>query len=243
LKELEGDQEVLGYFKLLSDVFCEIECDRKPSKSSIENLENKRMECEEIIKLSDKKNIINSFVNEPFIKAMISRDAKEKAKFHNWIIVFDWNTGQFLRWLVIGKSDDVITTYVDYEKKWSADDGYEVVLIGSSDPSTIRKTHSHYFGLEAYADILQSIDSDLSNLNNHEKMDSGARAVLQRLYNKGYWNKKKVSFDTLKNHYCGGISNINKAINLLEDMGFLVKSMKDSYSLNIKKRKEIEKYV
>ena len=243
LKELKGDSEVLDYFKLLSDVFYDLEYDRKPSRNSIDDLENKRTKCEEIIKVSDRKNLINSFVNEPYIKAMISRDTTLSQTIHNWIIVFDWNTGQFLHWLVIEKSDDVIKTYADFEKKWCVEDGYEVVLIGSSDPSTIRKTHSHYFGLETYADILQSIDSDLTNLKKHEEMDQGARIILQRLYNKGYWNTKKVSFDTLKNHYCRGISNINKSINLLENMGFLVKTMKDSYSLNMKKRKEIEKYV
>jgi ppGpp synthetase/RelA/SpoT-type nucleotidyltranferase len=244
LKELEGDQQILDYFRLLSNIFYEIECDRKPSKNSLEDLEDKRLSCEKIITISDKKNILNSFVNEDYIKAMISRDASQKTKFHNWMIVFDWKTGQFLHWqLVIEKSDNAIKTYVEFEKKWSEEKGYEVVMIGSSDPSTIRKTHSHYFGLETYANILQSIDSDLYNFNKREEMDNEARILLQTLYLKGYWNTKKVSLDTLKNHYCNQVNNINKAINVLENMGFVIKTMKDSYSLNIKKRKDIEKYI
>jgi ppGpp synthetase/RelA/SpoT-type nucleotidyltranferase len=244
LKELEGDQRILDYFKLLSNIFYEIECDRKPSKNSLEDLENKRLSCEKIITKSDKKNILNSFVNENFIKAMISRDASLKTKFHNWMIIFNWKTGQFQNWqLIDGKSDNAIKTYVDFEKKWSEEEGYEVVMIGSSDPSTIRKTHSHYFGLETYTNILQSIDSDLYNFKKHEEMDNEARTVLQTLCSKGYWNTKKVSLDTLKNHYCNEVNDINRAINILENMGFVIKTMKDSYSLNMKKRKEIEKYI
>jgi ppGpp synthetase/RelA/SpoT-type nucleotidyltranferase len=244
LKELEGAKEVLDYFKSLSNVFYEIECERMPQKNMIQHLESKRLECEEIIKLSDKKNVFNGFVNEKFFGAMISKDAMLKTTFHNWIIVFDWNTGQFQHWLLVtGKSDDAIETYVSCEKKWSEEKGYEVVLIGSSDPTTIKKTHSHYFGLEPYVDILQSINSDLFNFKNREEMDTGARAVLQCLYHKGYWNAKKVSFDTLRKHYCGEVPNINIAINILENMGFVIRTMKDSYSLNIKKRKDIEKYI
>jgi len=244
LKEMEGAKEVLDYFKLLSNVFYEIECERMPHNNMIQHLESKRLECEEIIRLSDKKNVFNGFVNEEFFGAMVSKDAVLRTTFHNWIIIFDWNTGQFQHWLLVtGKSDDAIETYVGCEKKWSEEKGYEVVLIGSSDPLTIKKTHSHYFGLEPYADILQSIDSDLFNFKNREEMDAGARAVLQCLYHKGYWNAKKVSLDTLKKHYCGDVPNINLAINILENMGFVIRTMKDSFSLNIKKRKDIEKYV
>jgi len=244
LKELKGDQQILDYFKSLSNIFYEIECDRKPSNNSLEDLENKRLACEKIITKSDKKNILNSFVNENFIKAMISRDASLKTTFHNWMIIFNWKTGQFQNWqLIDGKSDNAIKTYVDLEKKWSEEEGYEVVMIGSSDPSTIRKTHSHYFGLETYANILQSIDSDLYNFNKREEIDNEARTVLQTLCSKGYWNTKKVSLDTLKKHYCNEVNNVNKAINVLENMGFVIKTMKDSYSLNMKKRKEIEKYL
>jgi hypothetical protein len=243
LKELEGADEVISYFKLLSNVFYEIECEREPTKNMIDNLESKRIECEGIIKMSDKKNVFNSFVNEDYIKAMINRHAYLISSFYNWMIIFDWNTRKFLHWQVVtGKSDDAIKNYVDFEKKWSADDGYEVVMIGSSDPSAIRKTHSHYFGLETYNNILQSIESDVITLKQREEMNSEARTILQCLYNKNYWNAKKVSLDTLKNHYCNGIPNINKAIDELETMGFVIK-MKDSYSLNMKKRKDIEKYV
>jgi ppGpp synthetase/RelA/SpoT-type nucleotidyltranferase len=244
LKELEGDSRVLEYFKSLSYIFYEIENKRNPSTTLIDELETKRLECEEIIQSSDKKNVFKSSINESFFKGMISRDANLKENFHNWMIVFDWNSGAFSNWRVInGKSDEAIKMYVDLEKQYPAETGYEVVMIGSSDVTTIRKTHSHYFGIETYDTILQSIDSTIVDFNKKEEIDERARIVLQCLIRRGNWNAKKISFDTLKNHYCRDIDNIEEAVNILERMGFVIKSSNNNYSLNMKKRKQIEKCI
>jgi ppGpp synthetase/RelA/SpoT-type nucleotidyltranferase len=245
LKELDGEQIVLDYFKLLSDVFHEIECGRKPSNEMIEYLEKIRIKSEEAILISDTRNVFNSNVNETFIKSMIGRDALLKGKFHNWLIVFNWKEGRFENWQVVeGKSDDAIKMYSELEKKWNAEDGYEVVMIGSSDVSMIRKTHSHYFGIDSYDTVLQSIDDSLLNFKKRSEFDHDARILLQCLYRRGNWNVKRVSYDTLKNHYCREIKNIDDSINILEALGFIVKMTQGkSYSLNVKKRKDIEKYV
>jgi hypothetical protein len=245
LKELDGQQIVLDYFKLLSNVFHEIECGRKPSNEMIEYLEKKRSESEEVILISDERNIFNSYVNETFIKSMISRDASLKGKFHNWLIVFNWKEGKFENWQVVeGKSDNAINIYSELEKKWNAEDGYEVVMIGSSDVSMIRKTHSHYFGIDNYDTTLEAIDDSLLNFKKRFDFDHDARIVLQCLYRRGNWNAKRVSYDTLKNHYCREVKNIDDSINILENLGFIVKIPQGkSYSLNVKKRKEIEKYI
>ena len=245
LKELEGSEIILDYFKMLSNVFYEIESGRSPLMNLLEDLENKRLESEKIILQSDNKNVFNSFVNEKYIKGMISRDAEIKTKFHNWMIIFDWKTGQFMNWLIVkGGSDKAIKTYVEQEKKWTAEDGFEVVMIGSSDPSTIRKTHSHYFGLESYETILHKIESDISNFNKQEEIDHDAKIILKNMYSKGNWNTKRIPFDILRRYYCNGVSDISKAINILENMGFLIKTMTGGlFSLNMKKSREIEKYL
>jgi ppGpp synthetase/RelA/SpoT-type nucleotidyltranferase len=244
LKELQGDSRVLEYFKSLSYIFHEIENKRNPSANLINELETRRHECEKIIQSSDKKNVFKSSVNENFLKGMISRDANLKASFHNWMIVFDWSSGAFLNWRVInGKSDEAIKVYVELEKQYPAETGYEVVMIGSSDVTAIRKTHSHYFGIETYDTILQSIDSTIVDFNKKEEIDERARTVLQCLIRRGNWNAKKISFDTLKNHYCRDIEDIEEVVNILERMGFIIKSSNNSCSLNMKKRDEIEKYV
>jgi len=248
LKENEGDKLVLEYLKSLSNIFHEIENKRNPSTDLIDKLEKKRLECEEIIQSSDKKNIFKSSVNENFFKGMINRDANLKQNFHNWMIVFDWNSGAFQNWSVInGKSDEAIEMYVEKEKQYPAEEGYEVVMIGSSDVSTIRKTHSHYFGIETYDTILQSITSAIVDINKKEKIkeeiDERARKVLQCLVRRGNWNAKKVSFDTLNRHYCRDIVNIEEVINILERRGLVIKSSNNICSLNIKRRKDIEKYI
>jgi hypothetical protein len=191
--------EQVQYFKLLSNVFHEIECGRKPSNEMIENLEKASVESEKIIRDSDTRNIFDSYINETFIRSMISRDAALRGKFYNWLIVFNWKEGKFENWQVIEwKANDAIRKYSDMEKKWNAEDGYEVVMIGSSDVSTIRKTHSHYFGIESYDTILQSIDDTLLSFRKRNDFDHDARIVLQCMYRRGNWNTKKVSYDTLK---------------------------------------------
>jgi ppGpp synthetase/RelA/SpoT-type nucleotidyltranferase len=245
LKELEGDKLVLDYFKMLSNIFYEIESGRKPSDEIVENLEKIRIESEKIISSSDKKNVFNSSVNESFIKGMISRDAALKGSFYNWLIVFNWKEGRFENWqLIEGKSIEAINSYKELEKKWDEENGYEVVMIGSSDVSMIRKTHSHYFGIDNYDTILQSIDESLLSFNKRGEFDQDARIVLQCLYKRGNWNNKRVSYDTLKNHYCREVKDIDSAINLLETLGFITKtSYGNNYSLNTKKRTEMEKII
>ena len=244
LKELQGDPIVLEYFKSLSYIFYEIENKRNPSTNLVSELEIKRLECEEVIQSSDKKNVFKSSVNENIFKGMISREAILKKSFYNWMIVFDWNSGAVLNWRVINReSDEAIKTYVDLEKQYPAETGYEVVMIGSSDVTAIRKTHSRYFGIETYDTILQSIDSTIVDFDKKDEIDENARTILQCLIRRGNWNAKKISFDTLKNHYCRDIDNIEETINILGRMGFVIKSSNNSCSLNMKKRKDIEKYV
>jgi hypothetical protein len=245
IKNLEGHQDVINYFKQISSVFHEIECLRKPSDEVINSLEALRKSSEQIIIESDKRNVFDSFVNESFIKGMISREASLRAQFHNWMIVFNWNTGAFLVWEVIeGNSDVAIKKYVDYEKKWPAIDGYEVVLIGSSDVSTIRQTHSHYFGIKSYDGILEYIDSSIMTFSKRKDLDTDSRIILQTLHRRGNWGEKRVSFERLKNNFCHDVMSFDDALENLERMGLVLSYEKRTvYCLNIKKKNDIEKYL
>ena len=245
LKNLEGDQTVINYFKQLSNVFYEIECKRRPSNEIIDKLENLRKASELIIIESDKRNIFDSFVNESFIKGMISREAGLRSQFHNWMIAFDWNTGAFLEWAVIdGDSKQAINSYVEYEKRWPANEGYEVVLIGSSDVSTIRQTHSHYFGIRSYDGILEDIDPAKITFSKRKELDTDSRTILRTLHRRGNWGEKKVSLERLKNNFCHEVISFDDALENLTHMGFILSYAKGAvYSLNVKKKKEIEKYI
>ena len=75
---------------------------------------------------------------------MISREAGLKYQFNNWIIIFNWKSGQFVNWQITERNpESAIKAYSDSEKTWPADQGYEVVMIGSSNVATIQKTHNH----------------------------------------------------------------------------------------------------
>lgn len=245
LKEMEGDPLVLKYFKTTSDIFHEIEQKRKPSSDQAINIDELRIHAEEIIKQSDKRNVFDSFVNDAFIKAMISRESSLKTSFHNWMIVFNWNTGAFMYWEVTPRNpEEAVKKYSEYEKKWKSSDGYEVVMIGSSDVSTIRQTHSHYFGIETYDRILEDFDTSVLGFTRRKILDSEARALLEKLIRHDNWGTKRVSIDTLKNHYCRDIYNIDLAVDELEKRGLIITSgNKGPIALNVKKKAEIETYI
>jgi len=245
LKELEGDPIVLSYFKQSSNVFHEIECKRKPTSDQANDLDDLRKRSEEIIRSSDKMNVFDSYVNESFIKAMISRESSLRTTFHNWMIVFNWNTGAFMNWEITGRNPDIaIKKYSEYEKKWKANEGYEVVMIGSSDVSTIRQTHSHYFGIESYDNILEDFDTSILGFTKRKTIDSDARQILLRLHRHDNWGNSKVSFDTLRNHFCRDVMSFDAALETLEALGLIISySKKGPYSLNVKKKNEIEQFL
>lgn len=245
LKELEGDKVVLDYFKTTSNIFHDIESKRRPTNDQINELDELRTHSERIIRESDKRNIFDSFVNEAFIQAMISRESSLRGSFQNWMIVFNWNTGAFNYWEVISRnSEEAIKKYAEYEKKWKANDGYEVVMIGSSDVSTIRQTHSHYFGIETYDNILEDFDASVIGFTKRKVLDSDSRQILEKLHRHDNWGTNKCSLGTLKNHYCAGILAFDEAMETLEKMGFVVSfGPKGPVSLNVKKKAEIESFL
>jgi len=245
LKELEGNEVVLDYFKVTSNIFHEIESKRRPTNEQIKELDELRTCSEKIIRDSDKRNIFDSFVNEAFIKAMISRESSLKGNFQNWMIVFNWNTGAFNYWEVIPRnSEAAIRKYADYEKKWKANEGYEVVMIGSSDVSTIRQTHSHYFGIETYDKILEDFGASVVGFSKRNIIDSDSRQILDKLHRHDNWGTNKCSLGTLKNHYCAGLLAFEESMDVLEKMGLVVSyGLKGPVSLNIKKKVEIESFI
>jgi len=244
LKEGEGDQTVINYFKTTSDAFYYIENNQIPHGSFIHELDILREQSESIISNSDKYSILDSYVNDGVIKGMVSRESLSKNKFNNWMIVFDWKNGSFISWEMISKDPlESINRYSVNEKRYPYEDGFEVVMIGSSNVATIRKTHSHYFGIQPYEKILESLDESKYIFNKKKSLDVDSIRLLRIFVKKGYWAKKTVSFDTLKNHFCTEIIDFESSFDTLRDKGFIVESSyhKTVVSLNIKRKNEIEK--
>jgi ppGpp synthetase/RelA/SpoT-type nucleotidyltranferase len=201
LKEKEGDPVVIGYFKSLSDAFFEIEAGREPSSQAKIGLDKLRVKAEPIIALSDKNRVFDSYVNEDIIKTLTETEGGSD-ELNNWLIVFDWNTGAFLTWDTVDKNpEEAVKKYVSYENQFTADENYEVVMIGSSDIASVRKTHSHYFGIDEYENILENLDQSILGFSTRMDIDVGARQILSVLFRRKHWGKKPISIDTLKNHF------------------------------------------
>ncbi|MEW5838832.1 MAG: RelA/SpoT domain-containing protein [Pseudomonadota bacterium] len=245
LKEKEGEPEVINYFKCLSDVFYEIEAGREPTSTQKIQIDALRQSCEQIIIQSDKRKIFDSFVNEGVIKTLITKESNNPGRLNNWILIFDWNQGAFVSWDIASQDpDEAVDTYINYEHIYPAEHGYEVVLIGSSKVATVRQTHSHYFGIETYANILESLDTSIAGFSRKIDIDIGARQILSCLHRRHYWGKKTISEDTLKNHFCKNVITFDDSMRtLIEKNLMLQSSLNNGYSLNVSKKPDIEQYL
>ena len=245
LKEKEGAQEVIDYFKHLSDVFYEIEAGREPSTAHKLQIDALRQSCEIIIEASDRHKVFDSFVNEGVIRTLTEKESRNPTGLNNWILIFDWNQGAFVSWDIVGRDpDSAVSAYVQYERMYPAEEGYEVVLIGSSEVATVRQTHSHYFGIETYSSILESLDNSIVGFTRKIDIDVGARQIMACLHRRHCWGRKTVSEDTLKNHFCKNVITFESSLQALIDKDLVLKSTSNGgHSLNVSKRPEIEQYL
>ena len=117
-------------------------------------------------------------------------------------------------------------------------------MIGSSDVATVRQTHSHYFGIESYDNILESLDQSIVGFSKRMDIDVGARQILIALHRKRHWGNNRVPADILKNHHCGKMMTFDSSLRVLQEKELITsKSPNDQLSLNIKKKAEIEQYI
>lgn len=245
LKELEGDPIIILYFKTLSDLFYEIEAGRKPSAALRTKVEELRIKSELIIQNADEKNVFNSYVNEGITKDLERKERSlGQSSLNNWIFVFNWNIGSFVTWdLIANDPQGAIAQYVEYENKYTSENGFEVVLVGSSKVATVRQTHSHYFGLnQSEGPVLEDLNSSIVGFSNSMDIDVGAREILRTLERRHFWGTKIITYDTLRNHFCKGVITFDSSLDALIEKSLIIKGA-FGLSLNLKKKQEINKYV
>lgn len=242
LKEQEGDPEVLRYFKRFSNALHLIEQDKRLAAETEIELQQSRELAEAIIGQSVKRGSLASYVNENIIKTLSEVERRSEAGLNNWILVFDWTDGNFCFWDIVGRNPaDAIEAYMKYESQYPEEDKYEVVMIGSSDISSVKHTHSHYFGIEHHSSALEEMEQAIIGLSSRMSMDVGARRILATLKRQGRWGKKNIKVATLKNHFCQNVATFEDSLQLLRDRGFLLGD--DPVSLDIKRNKEIGELV
>lgn len=242
LKEQEGDAIVINYFKLLSDNFFKLELGRQPTAAQKIELEQERESAEKIIKENDHQKLLGSHVNTGIIKTLLQIEKNSRQHFNNWILIFDWNTGSFVSWDIVERDDDLAAIlYSEKEKQHPSSDGFEVVLIGSSDIATVSQTHSHYFGITYDDNLLKGLEQGAIGIAGKSEIDADARRILLTLRNKKYWGDKTVSFETLKNHFCKNMITFNESIQCLHELELILLPTKDGpISLNIQCKAKID---
>ncbi len=246
LKEKEGDQRVINYFKLLSNVFYEIESKREPSPQIKMELDERRKLAEYLIEKEGKGKVLHSHVNDDVLHTLTTIELRNSSNtINNWILIFDWNSGHFVSWEAIPRDTDrAYQAYSYNENRYDEKTGFEVVLVGSSSVAMIRKTHSHYFGIDGYDSILENLDQSVLGFDSRKKIDAGCRRILNTLKRKNYWGKRGISTQVLKNHFCVSVFGFDQSLEALIEMGLvLTKNKNGPLSLNLYKREEINSYL
>lgn len=245
LKEKEGAPLVIGHFKELSDAIHKIESGRTVSMLEKVNLEKSRESVETIIRQSDKNRINETFVSSDIIKTLMQIEKSRGRQFNNWLIVFDWNTGSFINWDIVERNpEDAIRSYAAKEMQYPDTDGFEVVLIGSSDVETVKSTHSHYFGVDKSERILEGLYKAVPGISTSMDIDADSRQILIVLHRRNYWGNKCISLQTLKNHYCKQPLTFEASIKTLRSKGLVVMQKRNgAIALNPKNKRLIESYL
>ena len=109
---------------------------------------------------------------------------------------------------------------------------------------TVRKTHSHYFGIDSYDKILENFDESIIGFSSKMDIDVGARQILLKLHTKHFWGKKSVAQSTLKNHFCQNVLTFESSLESLIAKNLVIRETANGpVSLNVKMRSEIEQYL
>lgn len=245
LKEQDGDTTVLSYFKHLSDVFSELESGRKASGREKLDLERERVIAEEIIRSAENGRVLDSFINNGIVDAIANREQNAAASLNNWLLIFDWRAGSFVDCEIVSTdADQAVRDYSEAEQAYSPENGFEVVMIGSSDLATIRETHSHYFGIETYAEILENLDESIVGFTKKMDIDIGARQILLRLHTRRVWGKRAITASVIKNHLCKKIFTFDSSLATLIQKELVIHASRgDGLLLNMRKKAEIERYI
>lgn len=245
LKEGEGSNVVLLYFKNLSNLFREIERGQKASPDEVVMLDKLRGKSEEVIRRDGHAHLMDGHVNEDVIKTMLQKERSNPGKLNNWILVFDWNTASFVTWDIVSReTEEAVRQYVRYEREFPEDKFYEVVLVGSSDISTVQKTHSHYFGLTVPDQILEDLGQSIRSLVDDAALDYGAKKILSCLARRKVWGVSHgIQQSTLKNHFCKDVEHFDESLEVLIKRNWVINKGGAGVTLNRAKAAEIEMIV
>ena len=179
------------------------------------------------------------------MKTLADREQRGADSFNNWLLIFNWNVGSFVSCEIISSDPEkAAMAYRDSEERYKSEEGFEVVLIGSSDIATVRETHSHYFGVQSNEDILENLDASVVGFTQKMDIDVGARQILLRLHTRRVWGSRAISKGVIKNHLCKNVMTFDSSLDALVEKGLVIEaSLGEGLLLNMKRKAEIEAYI
>jgi len=243
LKEGEGSNDVLSYFRSLSEVFADIERGARLGVDRMSALSSHQEKAEEIIRRDGHSQLMDGAVNEDVIQTLIQKERSSPSRANNWILVFDWRSANFVTWDIVSRDPaEAVKTYSRYEKDYPETQSYEVVLIGSSDVATVQNTHSHYFGITSPDKVLEDLGQSIERIDDNASIDHGAKQILSRLAKRRVWGEAHgVQRQTLKNHFCKDVVRFDEILDLLMSKGYILNKGGAGVTLNVANKGDIEK--
>jgi hypothetical protein len=105
---------------------------------------------------------------------------------------------------------------------------------------TLRGTYWHLFEEKQKMHGAEQ-SPDLHGTAAKKEVSVSAMKVLDKLQRKKHWGTHTISWDTLHNHYCSGLHDLEDAVNDLQKRELLLGSgIEDRLSLNPAKKREID---
>lgn len=245
LKEGEGSNVVLLYFRNLSEAFADMERGNRIGAERRSALTSLQRKSEEIIRRDGNSHLMDGAVNEDVVKTLVQKERANPSHLNNWILVFDWKTANFVTWDIVSRDPtEAVKTYARYEREFPEHESFEVVLIGSSNVSTVQKTHSHYFGIANPEKILDDLGQPVALISEDVVIDRGAKVVLHRLAKRKVWGETRgIQSQTLKNHFCKDVERLEESIEVLVEKGYVIDKGGSGLTLNASKSVEIERLI
>jgi len=144
LKWGKGPAEAVDFFELASHLFWSLENGKNPAPQDRTALRRRNVALDLLVEDSNSHGSSTS---------KISPKSTRTTGTNLWLVIYNWEKAEFEKWMDLGtRVSEANAIYSRYEREYSTDEGYEVVLIGADSPESFEITHSHYFA-KSRADI------------------------------------------------------------------------------------------
>lgn len=136
LKRGDGPEVAVQFFERASRSFWMLDSGKSVTVKSKKECRRLKRDLDELLKGSRTSKSTSQIAPKPAV-----------ARGTNlWLVIYNWREARFEQWMDLKRDvAEASAVYADYERRYTAADGFEVVLIGADSPESFEITHSHYF--------------------------------------------------------------------------------------------------